>query len=175
MSSDLAQKTCKMCCMDIPKDARKCPHCHHFQNRVSMIMFHPGFAVLFAGIPLAVMLVVFSTIFDQGENYQRYKDQIQIADSEIALGDTKSSATVAVIGTIKNTSPVPWKEIRFHADFFDTQGKRVDVGEREDSNFYLLANGTSSFKVSFRREFPETNYVKHTVRVVTAKDARTRW
>ena len=121
------------------------------------------------------MLVVFSTIFDQSENYQRYKDQIQIADTEIALGDTKSSATVAVIGTIKNTSPVPWKEIRFHADFFDTEGKRVDVGEREDSNFYLPANGTSSFKVSFRREFPETNYVRHTVRVVTAKDARARW
>src|ERR1035437_6469553 len=102
MSADLAQKTCKMCCMEIPKDARKCPHCHHFQNRLSMILFHPAFAVLGACIPLAGMLVVFSTIFDQGENYQHYKDQIEITDSEIALGDTKSGATVAVIGTIRN-------------------------------------------------------------------------
>jgi hypothetical protein len=175
MSADLAQKTCKMCCMEIPKDARKCPHCHHFQNRLSMILFHPAFAVLGACIPLAGMLIVFSTIFDQGENYQHYKDQIEITDSEIALGETKSGATVAVIGTIRNKSPVPWKEIQFHAEFLDAQGRRTDVGEREDGSFYLPANGMSSFKVSFRREFPETNYVKHTVRVATAKDARARW
>jgi hypothetical protein len=79
------------------------------------------------------------------------------------------------MGTIKNTSPVPWKEIQFHVDFLDASGKRADVGEREDYNFRLPANGTSSFKVSFRREFPETNYAKHIVRVVTAKDARARW
>ena len=175
MSTDLAQKTCKMCCMEIPKDARKCPHCHHFQNRLSMIMFHPAFAVLGACIPLAGMLFVFHTIFDQGENYQHYKDQIEITDSEIALGDTKSGATVAVIGTIRNKSPVPWKEIQFHAEFLDAQGKRTDVGEREDYNFRMPAGETSSFKVSFRREFPETNYVKHTVRVVAAKDVRARW
>ena len=175
MSSGLANKTCKMCCMDIPKDARKCPHCHHFQNRLSMVMFHPGFAVLLFCIPLAAMPIFFSTIFDRGEDYQRYKNQIGITDSEIAFGDTKSAATVVVIGTIKNRSSVPWKEILFHADFFDAQGNRVDVGEREDSSFYLPASGTSSFKLSFRREFPETNYVKHAVRVVTAKDARARW
>src|ERR1039458_10233409 len=86
MSADLAQKTCKMCCMEIPKDARKCPHCHHFQNRLSMILFHPAFAVLGACIPLAGMLVVFSTIFDQGENYQHYKDQIESTDQEERRG-----------------------------------------------------------------------------------------
>jgi hypothetical protein len=176
MSADLAKKTCKMCCMDIPKDARKCPHCHHFQNRLSMVLFYPGFVVLVLLIPLVVLPVFFeTTMFDRGEDYQRYKDQIEITNSEIAFGDTKSAGTVAVIGTIKNTSPIPWKEIQVHADFFDAQGKRTDVGEREDYSFYLPANGTSTFKASFRREFPETNYVKHSVRVVAAKDARARW
>jgi hypothetical protein len=175
MNADLAKKTCKMCCMEIPKGARKCPHCHHFQNRLSTVMFHPGFAVLFLCLPIAGILIFFATVFDAGENYESYKDQIIITNSELAFGDTKSSATVAVMGTIKNTSPVPWKEIQFHVDFFDGQGRRADVGEREDYNFRLPANGISSFKVSFRREFPETNYVKHAVRVVSAKDARARW
>jgi hypothetical protein len=161
--------------MEIPKEARKCPFCHHFQNRVSMVMFHPAFMALFACIPLGAMLVVFATIFDTGDNFETYKDQIVITDSQIALGDTKSGATVAVIGTIKNTSRVSWKEIQFHVDFLDAAGKRVDVGEREDYSFRLPAGETSSFKVSFRREFPETNYVKHSVRVVAAKDVRARW
>jgi len=140
-----------------------------------MVMYHPAFMGLFACIPLGAMLFVFATIFDTGENYEGYKNQIVITDSQITYGDTKSGATIAVMGTIKNTSPVSWKEIQFHTDFFDAQGKRTDVGEREDYSFRLPANATSSFKVSFRREFPETNYVKHDVRVVSAKDARARW
>ncbi|SRR5258706_4091301 len=140
-----------------------------------MVMFHPGFAVLFGSLPIAAMLIVFATIFDTGENYEIYKDQIVIADTQIAIGDTKSGATVAVIGTIKNTGRVSWKEIQFHVDFLDVAGKRVDVGEREDYNFRLPAGETSSFKVSFRREFPETNYVKPVVRIVGAKDVRARW
>jgi hypothetical protein len=175
MDTDLAKKTCKMCCMEIPKEARRCPFCHHFQNRVSMVMYHPAFMVLFASLPLAAMLFVFANIFDTGEKYETYKDQVAITESQLVFGDTKSGATIAVMGTIKNTSPVPWKEIQFHVDFLDASGKRADVGEREDYNFRLPANGTSSFKVSFRREFPETNYAKHIVRVVTAKDARARW
>jgi hypothetical protein len=140
-----------------------------------MVMFHPAFLTLFACLPVGAMMVVFATVFDSVENYELYKDQISITDSQIALGDTKSGATVAVIGTIKNTSHVSWKEIQFHVDFLDAAGKRVDVGEREDYSFRLPAGETSSFKVSFRREFPETNYVKHTVRVVAAKDVRARW
>lgn len=124
---------------------------------------------------MAAMLIFFTTFFDTGENYESYKDQIIITDSQLAFGDTKSGATVAVMGTIKNTSPVPWKEILFHVDFLDAAGKRADVGQREDYRFRLPPNGACSFKVSFQREFPETNYVKHTVRVVSAKDARVRW
>ena len=175
MDAPLAKKTCKICCMEIPQQARKCPYCHHFQNRWSMVMFHPAFALLFASLPLAAMLTAFAMIFDTGENYETYKNQIIIADTRIAFGDTKSSATVAVIGTIKNTSQVSWKDITFHADFLDAADKRVDVGEREDYTFRLPAGQTSSFKLSFRREFPETNYVKTVVRVVGAKDVRARW
>lgn len=129
----------------------------------------------FACLPMAVMLIAFATLFDTGEKYEIYKNQITITDTQIALGDTKSGATVAVIGLIKNTSRVSWKEILFHVDFLDAAGKRVDVGEREDYNFRLPAGETSSFKVSFRREFSETNYVQPVVRIVGAKDERARW
>lgn len=175
MSSDLAKKTCKLCCMEIPKEAKKCPYCQHLQNRKSFFLFHPALGAWIALLPFAAILIFVRNTFDQGENYQEYKNQIVITDSELAFGETKSNATIAVLGTIKNTSSVSWKYVQFHVDFFATSGKRVDVGEKGDYSFYLPANETSSFKVSFRREFPETNYVKHNVRVVTAQDARARW
>lgn len=140
-----------------------------------MVMFHPAFAVCLASVPLVAMLIVFANIFDMGEDYETYKDQIRITDSRIAFGDTKSGATVAVMGTITNASRVSWKEIQFHVDFLNAAGKRTDIGEKEDYSFRLPAGATSSFKFSFRREFPETNYVTPVVRVVGAKDARAMW
>ena len=137
-----------------------------------MLMWHPGIMVLLFSLPLVAMMIVVDSFFDKGENYEIYIDQILISDSQIAFGDTKSGATVAVIGTIKNTSKVSWKEIQFHVDFFDAAGRRADVGEKDDYSFRLPASETSSFKVSFRREFPETNYVKPVVHIVGAKDVR---
>ena len=140
-----------------------------------MILYHPALHIVAALIPVLAMFVIIESTFNIGENYEHYRDQIAVVDSQVAFGDTRSGSTVAVIGTITNRSQVSWKEVQFHVDFLDARGKRVDVGEREDYNFQLPAAGSTSFKVSFRREFPETNYVKALVRVVGAKDERARW
>ena len=161
--------------MEIPKESRKCPYCQHLQNRWVMFLFHPVFMGLLVMIPFAVMLVVVTSMMDNGKNFETYRDQITVTTNQIVFGDRKSGATVDVIGTIKNMSPVPWKDVYFHADFFDAAGKPADVGAVENYEYYLPASETASFKVSFAREFPETNYVKAVVRVVSAKDARSRW
>ena len=140
-----------------------------------MVLCNPATAVLVVSLMAIGLLLIRLTAFDTGEEYESYSDQIVSTDSQVAFGDTRSGATVAVIGTIQNRSPVPWKGIHFHVDFFDAQGSRTDVGEREEYAVRLPSNSSTSFKVSFRREFPQTNYVKHTVRVISAKDARAKW
>jgi hypothetical protein len=161
--------------MEIPKAARKCPYCQHFQSRLSMVVLHPAFAVLFVCIPMLAFFSLFAKLFDRGEDYEEYKDQIVIAESNPTFGDSKNGRTVGVIGTIKNNSPIPWKDIRFHVEFFDADGRRIDAAQKEQYEFYLPPRESLSFKVSFAREYPETNYVKHSVRVVAAKDARVKW
>jgi hypothetical protein len=178
MGTDVEKKICKACCMEIPAKARKCLYCQQFQTRSWTLLFEPGSAwlpSLFLLLGLGAMLIAFDKMFDSGEDYQVYKDQIAITESQIAFGETKSGDTIAVMGTIKNNSPISWKDIHFHAEFFDEAGKRADVGEKEEYAFYLPASGSSSFKISFRREFPQGRYVKHSVRVLTAKDARAKW
>jgi len=161
--------------MEIPLEARKCPHCQHFQTRAALLVYHPVSAVLLATLPLMAFLIVIASLFDRGEDYQEYKDQIVITESQMAFGELKSGDTVGVIGTITNNSAVPWKEILFNVEFADAAGKRVDVGQKEEYQFHLPPHDSLGFKVSFRREYPETNYVKHKVRVATAKDARAKW
>lgn len=177
--TDSTTKICKMCFMAIPVEAKKCPHCHHFQNRLSTFIFHPAFGVVIALLPMLMLFAFFTwwidVEFNKGEDYQRYSGQVQITESKIAFGEATNGATVAVIGTIKNNSPIPWKDILFQVDFQDANGQRVDAGQKEPYPYFLPAGDSLSFKVSFRREFPETNYVHHTIRVVSAKDGRATW
>ena len=161
--------------MEIPRGARKCPHCQHFQTRSALFFYHPAFAVLIAILPLLVFALAMERLFDQGEEYQDYKDQIAITESQIAFGEFKSGDTVGVIGVVTNNSVVPWKDVLFHVEFIDATGKRVDVGQKEEYDFQLPPHDSLSFKISFRREYPASNYVNHTVRVASAKDARARW
>ena len=168
-------KVCRMCYREIPRQARKCPECHHFQSRSTMVVYHPVVAVILAVTPLLLMLLFVAGLLDQGEDYQLYKDQIAVTDSQLAFGCLGTNATVAVIGQIRNQSPVPWEDIYLHATFTDATGKTIDVAQRQEYAFYLPPNESLPFKLSFRREFPESNYVNHTVRVVGAKDARARF
>lgn len=54
-------------------------------------------------------------------------------------------------------------------------GRTIDVATEGKYSLHLPAHSTSPFKLSFRREFAETNYAQHIVRVLSAKDARDRW
>ena len=168
-----------MCFMEIPERARKCPHCLHFQNRLSLIMFHPAVHATLLAMPLLLFLLFIeqfrSLWLDTGEDYQTYSDQIEITESEILFGELDTGPSVSVIGTIQNRSPVPWKRIRFQVDFLNADGKRIDTGQTEQWHSYRVPPGrTMSFKATFQREFAEADYVAHTISVVSAEDARVK-
>lgn len=179
MNAGPLMKTCPMCAMEIPQTARKCPHCQHFQDRLTTAMYHPGVIVTLGVVPIVVVMLVYlslmNDVFRRDDEFENYKDQIRVTESRIAFGENTSGKTVAVIGMVENTSPVPWESVSFHVDFLDPAGKRADVGQKTCSSFRIAAGATSSFKVSFARDFPESNYAKLDVRIVDAKDARSRF
>jgi len=140
-----------------------------------MLFFHPATAALSVSLPVIVALIAFGNIFERGEDFAAYQGQIIVTNTRVDFGETKNGSTVAVLGEIQNTSPIPWHDINFHARFTDASGRLIDVTSEDKYSFHLPANGTSSFKLTFRREFPETNYAGHAVRILSAKDARSRW
>jgi hypothetical protein len=166
----MANKTCPMCCFEIPEAARKCPHCLHFQSRKARYL-----PIVFLLGPFILIMFAFDRLFDRGEEFTTYTNQITVTNTHIAFGETKNGATIAVLGEIRNNSPVPWKEINLHAHFTDTSDRTIDVATEDKYSFHLPAHSTSQFKLSFRREFPETNYAQHTIRVLSAKDSRSPW
>lgn len=126
------QKTCGMCGMGIPVRARKCPYCQHFQNRATLIFYHPAIAAMLATAPLIIALLMgkaaMETVFGQGEQFGLYKAQVSVTESHLAFGESRSNATIAVLGEVRNASPVVWKDAVLQVDFFDAAGKRIEVG-----------------------------------------------
>jgi hypothetical protein len=172
-------KVCGMCRMEIAANAKKCPYCQHWQNKLSMLMFHPSFATLLIAIPLilsfALLGMTFKRTLSQGEDFQKYSNQIKVSESRLQFGESKRGHTVAVVGRMRNESTVDWKEVHFQVEFRDTDGNLIDAGQEFEYAFYLPTQEEAAFKVSFRREFPTELYASHSIRVIEAKDGKTRF
>ena len=173
---------CKMCYMEINLKAKKCPYCQHWQNKWSMITFHPLFAI----IPtMAIFIVLFGfmgtmfhTMFSEGKSFSRYVNSISIIETEMVFGvrgNQEKSPIVAVLGTIRNDSGVSWEDITLEACFFDKDGKLIDAIQEKKYSFTIPANDESRFKLSFHREFPQEKYDSCKLRVISAKDERQRF
>jgi hypothetical protein len=163
--------------MDIPAKAKKCPFCHHWQHWLSLTVVHPAFGFVFFAIPLMIFYILitvwFHNQFSKGEPFQKYAGQITVVESKIEFGQDHNGPVVAVVGKIKNTSPVDWKEVRIHAEFFNAKDALIDVDQQSEYQSPSLPAGQEiGFKVYFPRQFPEKEYVRHKIRVISAKDAR---
>jgi hypothetical protein len=171
--------TCKLCCMDIPKLAKKCPYCQHWQFRWNTIIFHPVFAIA----PLIIVFIIFLSMMQfmfrnmivSKEQFSPFVDQISITKSKMEFGEDQNGEVVVVIGKMKNASPVDWKDVRIHADFFNGNEELIDTGQQESYTWRLPGDDELAFKVSFQCLFPEKDYVSHKVRVISAVDAKNKF
>jgi hypothetical protein len=177
--SSMSTKTCRTCYMEIDSRARKCPHCHQWQGKLDKVILNPGFAALLGIIPLlifaAVMIFCLQPMFDQGRDFQSYRDQIEVTQSEIKFGQDNCGPTVVVLGTVQNHSDVTWKDVQFAVEFFDKDKKLADADQTNKYFSVFPANDQCAFTVSFRRQFPQEQYVTGKARVVSARDARARF
>lgn len=176
---EMTSKICKMCYKEIDSRAKKCPHCHHWQNKISMIVWNPAFAVFLVMIPYVAVFIFIGTafkgMFDQGEDFTSYRNQITISEPELKFGETSCGPTVVVMGKMTNNSSLSWKDVQLEVRFYDKNEKLVDTDQKEKYSFVVPANDVSTFKVSIPREFPEDQYTSSEVRILSASDARTMW
>lgn len=170
-------KTCPVCCMSIPAPARKCPYCLQWQSkRAKLHAWVPGVIALVAlGAMLTAYAAFFQQIFDRGESFAAHTGEVEVTSSRIEFGAAEDGPTVAVIGRVRNASDVAWKDLVFQVEFRNSAGELGDAGQKIGYYEVLPAGDELAFKVSFHREFAEDAYAKHTVRVVSAEDVRSRF
>jgi hypothetical protein len=172
-----ATKTCAMCAMEIPAKARRCPHCAYFQTRSARVWHHPVMPALLIVAAFIALSFLAESIMPFRREYPPYSGQIEIVGSRLVFGQGWRGPTAGVVGELRNTSPVSWKDVRFHVEFRDAEGKPVDADQTQQvvGDYDVPSGATLAFEVSFERKYPQEKYATHSVRIVSAKDARWLW
>ena len=163
-------KACPLCCERINAKARKCPHCQHFQNKRTLLAYHPAVAIAPLAIMMAACLLMLTRALDPGESFQAHIQQVHVLHYDMQFGELKNGPTVTVVGTIENDSKIAWKEGVIEVRFYDKDHKLADVKQQRDY-MGVLPTGISAFKVSMPREFAPEKYVSCEVGVIWAHDA----
>ena len=173
---------CKMCYMEINSKAKKCPYCQHWQNKWYMITFHPLFAMIPSIIIMILIFVfmgkMFQGLFSEGEPFAQYASSVSITNTKMVFGVSDcehKSATVGILGKIRNDSAISWKDFLMEARFFDKEGKLVDTTQQRLYYFTVMAGNESTFKVSLKREFPKKTYDSFKIRIISAKDEKQKF
>jgi RNA polymerase subunit RPABC4/transcription elongation factor Spt4 len=174
MSEQTAMKTCRMCAMEIPAKAKKCPYCHHWQNWYRI--FAPNKSLM-AGLIIVILVlicfqIVMNKMFDRGRGFAPYRSQISLLDTEMVFGDGQCGPIIAIMGRIKNDSDVVWRDVQYEVEFHDAAGKMVDTVQGGQYSSVVQAHQIHPFKFSSEREFPKESYVSFQIRVLTARDAK---
>lgn len=176
---EITSKICKMCYKEIDSRAKKCPYCQHWQYKISMVVFHPAFGVFIVLIPFLLVYIfvglMFKGMFDKGEDFTPYRNQITINESELKFGETSCGPTVVAMGIMTNNSSLSWEDVQLEVRFYDKENELIDTDQKNKYSFVVPANDISTFKVSIPREFPEEQYASCKVRILSAKDSRTMW
>jgi succinate dehydrogenase flavin-adding protein (antitoxin of CptAB toxin-antitoxin module) len=143
-----------------------------------MVVFHPLFAVIPMVIVFAAMGTMFQTTFSEGEPFSLHSNAVSAVETKMVFGVSgceHQSPTVAILGKIQNDSPVSWEDVKIEATFFDEDGTLIDATQKEKYSFMVASKDASTFKLSFKREFPEEQYDSFKVRIISAKDEKKRF
>jgi hypothetical protein len=167
-------KKCRLCRKEIAADAKKCPHCKSIQNWICSpsvtitvgLMFCLLVMLMFGSIFTAML----SDILGKGESFAAHQDALEISESKLTFGEKKDCPTVVILGKIRNKSRINWESIHLEVNCYNSKNELVDTVQDRDYSLMAPAETSVSFKVSFAREFPETAYEKHEVKIVHAKN-----
>ena len=169
------QVRCSSCREAITAGARKCPHCHARQGHFA-VWFH-RLAPFLTFLPLVFLVLMLRDAFRSSVSFNAYRDSLIVVKSTAHYSDAaeKCGAMISVIGTIRNNSNVPWKDLYIEVRYSDSTGNMVDAESAEQYSLLIPPGGEVAFRVRGPAIRPERDYVNHKVAIVSAKDGASRF
>lgn len=165
-------KECKTCGEEIKAKALKCPHCQTWQTKWKYDPTNPKHHLILILLLLGLMSFMFYNSFGSVFNhkdFEKYKNQVEVKNTNISFSTASCGSKVAVIGTILNKSNISWGDIYFETQFFDKDNKLIDTVSDHDYDLVILKNSESTFKVAGSAAREKSLYDHYKVIIKDAK------
>ena len=162
-----------MCAEAIKPAARLCPHCRTDQRRSAIIytiapwLMWPLILVFSGGL-----FLLMSRLFTPGRDFAPFRNQFEVVSSSMQFSQTERGPYVTTVGTIRNNSDYPWKEVQLEARYFGKADKLIDVGVQIFSDLVVQPHSESAFRIRTFADQPTNEYASHKVLVRSGKDIR---
>jgi len=170
--SDFEAHECRYCKELMKEGAKKCPHCQQwakwYQNPQTMQVFM-GFLV----IPLMFlfMFLFFRQILPKHE-FVDYPDSLSVTSSSFSYIQTDKGPFITTVGTVKNTSGVPWADLVIEVRYYDVQKRLIDVVSEKHYYIVVLPHSESAFRVRGAASRKSEEYASAVVVIKWANEAR---
>jgi hypothetical protein len=135
--------------------------------QVEGTMFLGIIFVLFAGFLLFVR-----GLFGPGQDFEKYRGQIVVLNSEQHFSQATNGNIISVIGELRNESLLGWKDVQLEAQFYDRAGRLIDVRSESKYTEVLGPGQTQAFRLRGPADKPGSAYASHKVFVRSARDAK---
>ena len=152
--------TCKLCFESIDARASVCRYCGHLQRGLIPWMSRHHLVIsLCMGLFFAAMISFLGWtswhLFDRGASFESYRGRLTVTSSKMTLVDGSYGPVVAVVGTVRNDTPLAWKDLQFEVRFMNDSDELIDVGREvafhDDPG--LPAGAEDPFRIVVRRDF----------------------
>lgn len=177
-----ATKTCKLCKMQIPAGARKCPHCLHWQSKFAITnpaIFMP-LIMLFALFPSLGIVKMVYYMGDRGELLENHPGALEAIDYSYSFVPSTCSSSdhkdckhshkhVLVSGKIANKSDITWRKVTIEITLYNASGKIINTRQCGREGFVAPAHKTVAFSYYLERRTSE-RYADLKVRVIYASE-----
>lgn len=181
MAEGPTNERCKACHEPIGASALRCPRCASWQAGLpvlghsvcrqlkSLAWFLPMYIVV------GMMFLSGLRFFSEGEDFAKYRHELRVVQSDMVFGLRQGERVVAVVGMLKNASPVVWKDIQVEVRFRDADGRLVDATAAYLFLENVLPGRERSFKAEVTPDLPLDMYASHEASVRAATDAASLW
>jgi hypothetical protein len=170
-------KPCSKCCEPIPMGATRCSKCQSWQSTRAYLTGNPQALIGLLTMPFFLIFMgwMYSTILGRGEDFAKYRDQVEVVDHQFRVPTTDSRDYVNTVGRIMNNSPIKWTDVCIEVQYFDRDGKLLATKSDKNHSAVLLPKTEHAFQVNGTYGDPSGKlYASEKVFIRDARDAR-RW
>jgi len=108
--------------------------------------------------------------FPSGEDFTAHRGDLSFASQSLTFAKEKDREYFAVVGTIRNTSKITWRDVYVEARFLNAGNELIDTYSSQLRDVIVLPNSDAAFRLTSYTARPSSEYSKVVLTITSARE-----